>query len=62
MSDAIRDAFLEHQLSEAERLNAASDIVRVIPIEGTPPDRYVIDLFGFDVVVRHGDASRRRPP
>jgi hypothetical protein len=58
MSDPIRAAFLEHQLREATRLNAESDIVRVIAVEGSPPERYVID-FHCRGLIRDADGTIR---
>ena len=43
MTDRIREAFLERQYRDALALNADSDIVTLTPVEGNPPDRYVID-------------------
>lgn len=44
MSNRIQHAFLCRQLEDSERLIAESDIVSIIPVAGTPPDRYIIEL------------------
>lgn len=42
--DPVRDAFLLRQFEEATALAASSDVIRLMPMSGTPPDRYVLDF------------------
>jgi hypothetical protein len=44
MTDRIRTAFLERQHAEALALTAASDLVALVPLPGTPPERYLLQL------------------
>lgn len=58
MSDRIRHSFLVRQHEDALQLNADSDIVTATPVEGDPPDRYVID-YRCRGLVRGVDGSVR---
>jgi hypothetical protein len=42
-TDPVLAAFLRRQHDEAMELAGASDLVRVTPVGGTPPDRYVVE-------------------
>ena len=42
--DPIRDAFLRRQFEEAIALAESSDLVRVVPMGGSPPDRYSVEF------------------
>lgn len=40
-ADKIRQSFLQHQYEDAMSLAADSDILELLPVAGTPPDRYI---------------------
>lgn len=42
--DAVRDAFLLRQYEEGKALAHASDILRLEPLDGAPPDRYIAEF------------------
>lgn len=42
--DHVFNAFLMRQWEEARPLNAASDLVRIRPFSGTPPNRYLVEF------------------
>jgi hypothetical protein len=42
--DVVRDAFLERQYEEGMALAQASDMLRLAPFDGTPPDRYLAEF------------------
>jgi hypothetical protein len=44
MADRVRAAFLEQQLSEGMALAEASDLLTLVPVAGTPPERYLADF------------------
>lgn len=44
MADAIFDQFLLRQFEDARRLSEGSDLVRLTPVSGNPPNRYVAQL------------------
>lgn len=54
MTDPVFEAFLSRQRDEVLALAAASDLIRVFPAGGDPPDRYRAE-FACRGLVRHGD-------
>jgi len=42
--DVVRDAFLAQQYEEGMELAAASDLLRLAPLDGTPPERYLAEF------------------
>ncbi len=54
MKDKILEAFLKRQSEETLALNAASDLVKVLPVEGDPPQRYVTEFYCNGLVWRNG--------
>jgi hypothetical protein len=44
MTDRVLAAFLERQHADAMALAAASDLVTLVPLPGTPPQRYFLKL------------------
>jgi hypothetical protein len=41
MGDAVFTSFLERQLDSGLRLTAESDLLDLVPMDGTPPQRYI---------------------
>jgi ubiquitin-protein ligase len=56
MSDFIRQGFLIDQFRQAVGITRASDLVRVLPAAGDPPDRYLA-LFRCRSLVREEDGA-----
>ena len=52
--DPIRDAFLARQYEEGMALAESSDILRLLPLDGTPPDRYLAEFLCKGLVRRPG--------
>jgi len=44
MTDRVLTAFLERQLAEGMALAEASDLLRLIPLPGDPPRKYIADF------------------
>jgi len=44
MTDRILTAFLERQLADGMALGAASDLLELVPLGGTPPQRYLAEF------------------
>ena len=44
MTDHVREAFLEQQYAEGMALADASDLVKLTPVAGTPPERYLAEF------------------
>lgn len=44
MNDSVFTGFLIRQRDEAGALNRASDLIEILPVNGTPPNRYVVQL------------------
>jgi hypothetical protein len=44
MMDKIRNSWLERQFVEGMALAASSDVLGLVPVSGSPPDRYVARL------------------
>lgn len=45
MQDKIFEAFLWRQFDEGTALDAASDIVDLLPLDGPPPQHYIVDFY-----------------
>ncbi len=56
MEDPILADFLRTQLREARALEAASDLLRIAPLPGDPPQAYIIEL-RCRGLVRHSDGE-----
>ncbi len=54
--DGVRDGFLTRQYEEGMALAESSDILRLVPLEGSPPDRYAAE-FHCAGLVRAPDGS-----
>jgi hypothetical protein len=54
MDDVVFNGFLTRQWEEAAPLNQASDLVRIRPFGGTPPNRYVVDFRCTGLVMDEG--------
>lgn len=55
MRDKVFRSFLQRELSEAQRLAAASDILTVVPMEPPPAQRFLAE-FRCQGLVRQGEA------
>jgi hypothetical protein len=42
--DSIYESFLTRQAAEGKALAAESDILRLVPLGGSPPDRYIVEF------------------
>lgn len=54
--DSVLFGFLSRQLDESRALNAASDLVRVTPCDGPPPQHYLVE-FRCKGLVSRGDGE-----
>lgn len=52
--DAVRDAFLARQFEEGMALAEASDLLRLQPLEGSPPGKYLAEFLCKGLVRRPG--------
>ncbi len=59
MTDKVFEYFLRRQFDEGKALAAASDIVRLVPVDGAPPNRYLV-AFQCEGLVRWRDGEVRQ--
>lgn len=50
MDDKVLEGFLEKQFAEGMALARQSDMIDLIPLEGRPPTRYVLQIHGKGIV------------